>query len=229
MGERRKPTKQQEQQRTQDDLLTSPKILELNCGLWLDRRLWFVPWSVVFCSCIEWGVVDAWIVGVEVTNSTVGAGCCRWAHRTVRCASHITQPLGFWRFRPLELCLLVALDSPVPHRTTTVHCPVRLLATALTLRELSVHCAFVRRPLESTVALASRCSAGAPDSPMNYSEAALLKPEGGKSRLVRPWAPDTVRWHTGQSGAPDQGSLRFLLLLSFWTLTWSFYWFVSNL
>jgi hypothetical protein len=37
----------------------------------------------------------------------------------------------------------------------------------------------VRRPLESTVALASRCSAGAPDStpdsPVNYSGAALLK------------------------------------------------------
>ena len=66
MSERRKPTKQQEQQRTQDNLLTSPKILELNCGLWLDRRLWFVSWSVVFCSCIEWGVVNAWIVGVEV-------------------------------------------------------------------------------------------------------------------------------------------------------------------
>jgi hypothetical protein len=44
-----------------------------------------------------------------------------------------------------------------------------------------------RRPLQSTVALASRCSAGAPDSPVNYSGAALLKPEGGKFRLVRPW------------------------------------------
>jgi hypothetical protein len=29
---------------------------------------------------------------------------------TVRCTSHVTQPLGFWRFRPLELCLLVAPD-----------------------------------------------------------------------------------------------------------------------
>jgi hypothetical protein len=29
---------------------------------------------------------------------------------TVRCASHVTQPLGFGRFRPLELCLLVAPD-----------------------------------------------------------------------------------------------------------------------
>jgi hypothetical protein len=25
----------------------------------------------------------------------VGDGCCRWAHRTVWCASHVTQPLGF--------------------------------------------------------------------------------------------------------------------------------------
>jgi hypothetical protein len=68
MRERKKPTKQQEQQRTQDDLLTSPKILELNCGIWLDRRLWFVSWSVVFCSCIEWGVVNAWMIGVAVVS-----------------------------------------------------------------------------------------------------------------------------------------------------------------
>jgi hypothetical protein len=51
---------------TQDDLLTSPKILELHCGLGFDWRLWFVSWSVVYCSCIEWGVVNAWLVGVEV-------------------------------------------------------------------------------------------------------------------------------------------------------------------
>jgi hypothetical protein len=110
---------------------------------------------------------------------------------TVWCASHVTQPLGFWRFRSLELCLLVAPDSPMPHRTVPVHCPVRLLADAPTLRELSAHCstfAGVRcsRPLRW-----SHCSAGAPDSPVNYSGAALLKPEGGKFRLVRPWR--TVR------------------------------------
>jgi hypothetical protein len=34
---------------------------------------------------------------------------------TVRCASHVTQLLG-------------VPDSSVPHRTGTVHCPVRLLA-----------------------------------------------------------------------------------------------------
>jgi hypothetical protein len=101
------------------------------------------------------------------------------------------------------------------HRTGTVHCPVRFLAAALTLRELSAHCstfAGVRcsRPLRW-----SRCSDDAPDSPVNYSGVVLLKPEGGKFEVVRPWAPDTIRWHTGQSSAPDQGSLRFLLLLSF--------------
>jgi hypothetical protein len=32
---------------------------------------------------------------------------------------------------------------------------------------------------------------------MNYSGAALQKPEGGKFEVDQPWAPDTVRWHTG--------------------------------
>jgi hypothetical protein len=68
--------------------------------------------------------------------------------------------------------------------------------------------------LQSTVALepllhwCTGQSGGTPDSPVNYSGAALLKLEGGKFTFVRPW-------RTGQSGAPDQGSLRFLLLLSF--------------
>jgi hypothetical protein len=67
------------------------------------------------------------------------------------------------------------------------------LAAALTSVRTVLHCSRCRRPLESTVALASRCSTGAPDSPVNYSGAALQKPEGGKFEVVRPWAPDTVR------------------------------------
>jgi hypothetical protein len=50
-----------------------------------------------------------------------------------------------------------------------------------------------------------RCT---PDSPMNYSGAALSFPEGEEFDLESPGAPDTVRWHTGQSGASDQGTLR---------------------
>jgi hypothetical protein len=71
-----------------------------------------------------------------------------------------------------------------------------------------------------------RCT---PDSPVNYSASALDFPEGDELELESGGAPDTVRWHTGQSGAPDQRSLR-LLLCSFVELnTWSFYWLSVNL
>jgi hypothetical protein len=56
-------------------------------------------------------------------------------------------------------------------------------------------------------------SGGAPDSPVNYSEAPLRFPEGEEFILGFPGAPDTVRWHTRQSSAPDQGTLRLSLAL----------------
>jgi hypothetical protein len=93
---------------------------------------------------------------------------------------------------------------------------------ALNSGALCAHCsafnAFCRRPL----ARSSRCSAGTLDSPVlpldspvNYSGAAPRIPEGGEFGAEFPGAPDTVRWHTGQSGAPDQGYLRlnFALLI----------------
>jgi hypothetical protein len=51
-------------------------------------------------------------------------------------------------------------------------------------------------------------SGGTPDSPVNYSGAPLRIPEGRDLSLESPGAPDTVRWHTGQSGAPNQGAFR---------------------
>jgi hypothetical protein len=68
--------------------------------------------------------------------------------------------------------------------------------------------------LQSTVArevavalLAHRTLSGAsPDSPVNYSGAPSDFPEGSEFSVECPGAPDTVRWHTGQSGAPDQGA-----------------------
>jgi hypothetical protein len=56
-------------------------------------------------------------------------------------------------------------------------------------------------------------SGGAPDSPVNYSEAPLRIPKGEEFSLESPGALDTVRWHTGQSGAPDQGALWLSLAL----------------
>jgi hypothetical protein len=70
---------------------------------------------------------------------------------------------------------------------------------------------------------------GAPDSPVNFSALALDFPEGDEFELKSSGAPDTVRWHTGQSGAPDQRSLRLLLCSFVEPNTWSFYWLSVNL
>jgi hypothetical protein len=62
-----------------------------------------------------------------------------------------------------------------------------------------------------------RCYTGlpgaTPDSPVNYSGVALRIPEGEQFGVGVPGVPDTVRWHTGQSGAPDQGTLRLTFAL----------------
>jgi hypothetical protein len=70
-----------------------------------------VSWSVALCSCIEWRVINAWMVGVEVVGGIYSPqppkqplevaaidGRTRQSGvppDTVRCANHVTQPLGF--------------------------------------------------------------------------------------------------------------------------------------
>ena len=71
-----------------------------------------------------------------------------------------------------------------------------------------------------------RCT---PDSPVNYTEAPLDFSEGEEFGVKFPGAPDTVRWHTGQSGAPDQGAFGYPLLSLFEPISWSFYWLSVNL
>jgi hypothetical protein len=128
-------------------------------------------------------------------------------HRTVRCACHVTWPLDSDRW---SFCLL-------GHRIVrwctgqslfTVRCAI------WPCYDSGAHCntfnAFCRRPL----ARSSCCSAGTPDSPVNYSGAASRIPKGEQFGVGVPGAPDTVRWHTGQSGAPDQGTLRLTLALN---------------
>jgi hypothetical protein len=71
-----------------------------------------------------------------------------------------------------------------------------------------VHCSRCRRPLAlGAIAPLGAQSGATPDSPVNYNGVASRIPEGGKFRAELPGAPDTVRWCTGQSGAPDQGCL----------------------
>jgi hypothetical protein len=67
---------------------------------------------------------------------------------------------------------------------------------ALTLRELSAYCSAFAGVRWSGPLCWSRCSAGTPDNPVNYSGVALQKPEGEEFSLYSPWG-------TGQSGALD--------------------------
>jgi hypothetical protein len=112
----------------------------------------------------------------------VGEVVCRRAHRTVRCATGhclVCQPRHpTVRVRPLELLTTGPPDSPVVHRTGPVHCLVRLLTPAVTLRAQSalftVHCSLFTFAVDRW--RSSRCShrqtgqSGAiPDSLVNYT------------------------------------------------------------
>jgi hypothetical protein len=149
----------------------------------------------------------------------VGELCCRRVspNSPVRQPHHPTD-----RVRPLELLTAGPPDSPVVHRIGPVHCPVHLLAPALTLRAQSalftVHCSL----LQTTVGALAVAPTGTPDSLVLHrtvrciiAESNFQKPKAEEFELILPRAPDTVWWHTGQSGTPDQGILRFSLLLCF--------------
>jgi hypothetical protein len=124
-----------------------------------------------------------WWLGVFIaptTKMTIGEGFFRMAHRTVLCTNRhcpVRQPrhqaVGF---QPLELLTTGPPDSSVVHQTGLVHCPVRHLTPALTLRAQS---ALFTVALHTTVGACSRCSAwhtgqsdATPNSPVNYSGAA---------------------------------------------------------
>jgi hypothetical protein len=138
-------------------------------------------------KCGGWGVFIA-----PTTKRAVGEGCCRMAHRTVRCASHVTRSLGSNRWS----------SDKWGHRTVTVHCPVRLLTPALTSAR-SEHCSLFLYRCRRPLALGAVTPLGASDSPVNYSGVASPNSQSYRVGENSPWC-------TGQSSAPDQGSLWLL-------------------
>jgi hypothetical protein len=168
-------------------------------------------------ECVGWklGWFEVWWLGVFIASTikvVVGESCCRRAHRTVRCANHVTQPLGFdrwssdkWGHRTVRWCTGQVMF--------TVRCAFRRLLWLCAL-SCTVHCScsFCRRPL-AQLAIAPL---GTPDSPVNYSGEAPQKLEASKLELIH-------LVHRTHSGALDQGCLRLVLLLSIWTLSWTFY------
>ena len=109
------------------------------------------------------------------TKVAVGRGCSRWAHRIVRCTTGhcpVCQPRHpTVRVRPLELLTSGPPDS---------HC-------SLSGAPFVACPDFCRRPL----ALCSCYSAGAPDSPVNYSGVAPRISEGEQFGVGFPGAPDS--------------------------------------
>jgi hypothetical protein len=181
----------------------------------------------------SWCKYDAWNKDITIksfyTLLSITTG-----HYPVRC--HVTQPLDSDRW---SFCLLGhrTVRWCTGHPLFTVRCAIWLCSDS------GAHCsafnAFCRRPL----ARSSSCSAGTPDSPVRHRIVQWIIAEGLPEfpkvssseleslvqRTLPGGAPDTVRWCTGQSGAPDQGTLWLTLALNIWILFRSFYWFDVNL
>jgi hypothetical protein len=119
------------------------------------------------------------------TKPAVEEAVCRWAHRTVRCATghcSVRQP----RHPTVRVLMVLTVGALTSWGTgqagaaLDMHCSLSDAPScaALTLRKLSAHCSHLQATVGSTVALLSRCSAGTPDSPVNYRGPTLQKPEG---------------------------------------------------
>jgi hypothetical protein len=107
---------------------------------------------------LKWPVGVVFIAINQIV--AVGEGCWRWAHRTVRCATgqclvrrHVILLLGLGAGRPLE-----ALSS-----CGTGQSGAPLICCSDFCRGTVLHYSSVR-----VVRAYSRCSAGAPDSPVAH-------------------------------------------------------------
>jgi hypothetical protein len=144
-------------------------------------------------KCGGWGVFIA-----PTTKVAVGEGCCRRAHRTVRCATghcSVRQPR-----HPTVGALTCGATrqsggAPDSHCALSGAPSTSALTSARAVRALwlTVHL------LQTTIGAVTVTPLGTPDSPVNYSGVASQILEGGKFEVDLPGAPDTVWWHTGQS------------------------------
>jgi hypothetical protein len=106
--------------------LSSHYLIWIDSGLGREFDLFGVSRIECYSSCnvLKVGNLDAIECGVGGIYSpnhqkwSLG-DCCRMAHRTVRCASHVSQPLGFDRWSS-DLWGIWAVRWPVD-------CPVRQL------------------------------------------------------------------------------------------------------
>jgi hypothetical protein len=123
------------------------------------------------------------------TKTAIGEGCYRWAHRTVRCATRYC-PVCQAR-HPTVTVLTVAnvgaLTAWATGQSGVAPDSHYSLSGASSGAALTVCALFT---LQATVALGSRCSAGTPDSPVNYSGAWPQKPEDEEFEVDPPWCTE---------------------------------------
>jgi hypothetical protein len=203
-------------------------------GLERTQSIWCVlEWSLLllyWMRCLEcldgyeWG---GWGLFIPPTHfHSRWGGCWRWAHQT--CCSLSGAPP---RHPTVRVWSLVDRWSFVFLRHRTVRFPSDFAALTS-----AWYCSVLFICAESTIGADSRCSAGSPDSPVAHrtvqwiiAECALEFPRVAGWHLYGPGAPDTVRWHTRQSGASILSTLKSFCSFKIVSLTWFFYWFVLNL
>jgi hypothetical protein len=136
-----------------------------------------------------WGVFIA-----PTTKTAIGEGCCRWAHRTVRCATGhcpVRQP-RHPTVRVLTVSTVGALTSWCTGQVLfTVRCASwRCSDSARTVCALFTFQTTVgvdRCAWEPLLLWHTGQSGDPPDSPVNYSGAQTQKPEGEEFEVDPPW------------------------------------------
>jgi hypothetical protein len=108
-GEEEKRSKNKSSKNTSKNSLSSHYLLGVEMGLGealilFDLCLVLIALALVLnVKSEKLGCLEVWWLGVFIAPTTkmaVGEAVCRWAHWIVRCASHVTQLLGFNRWSP---------------------------------------------------------------------------------------------------------------------------------
>jgi hypothetical protein len=170
--------------------------------------IWWLGEDLIYWMCLG---VESFALVLNVMFITLGWIWMRWLGVFIA-PNHFYS--RWWR-----LLAMGARDSPVRHRTVTVHCPVRATSAqplgfgagrpleplsscctgqsgALWLLTCTIHGG--RWPLarrESLLRWLTGQSGGTPDSPVNYSGACLGILESGCFGVVRSGAPDSPVRH----------------------------------
>jgi hypothetical protein len=171
-------------------------------------------WSFELClgriectsSCIEWELQKTWMLGVVVVGRYLQPSTTKKSLGKTASDGRTGQSGAPPRHPIVRVRSSVDRWGFVFLRHRTVRCPSDFLLWLLPCTVL--HCCVVSALLQLIVARVSRCSAGTPDSPVNYSGLRLRKPESG-------WLDSVRYWCTGQSGAPDHITLGFFCSFEF--------------